>query len=109
MRGCRVASFVGVVLLAIGPAAPPAGAETTEPTVALPCHDYARIVETLEKRYGEAPQALGLQSNGHLLQVFISAAGSWTILTVAPSGIGCIVAAGRSWQTRPPAPLGPHT
>jgi hypothetical protein len=70
----------------------------------LPCHDYHKIAETLGKRYGETPVSLGLQTNGHVLQVFSSPeSGSWTILSVAPSGIGCIVAAGDRWQTRPPA------
>ena len=70
----------------------------------MPCHDYQKIAETLGKRYGEAPVSLGLQTNGHVLQVFSSAAsGSWTILSVAPSGVGCIVAAGSNWQSRPPA------
>jgi hypothetical protein len=65
----------------------------------MPCHDYQTIVETLDKRYGETPASLGLQTNGNLLQVFASSeSGSWTILSVAPSGIGCIVAAGRHWQ-----------
>lgn len=73
----------------------------------LPCHDYHKIAETLGKRYGEQPVSLGMQTNGHVLQVFTSAeSGSWTILSVAPSGIGCIVAAGQGWQTRPAAGQG---
>jgi hypothetical protein len=40
----------------------------------IPCHDYQKIAETLGKRYGEAPVSLGLQTNGHVLQVFSSAA-----------------------------------
>jgi hypothetical protein len=83
---------------------------TTTPTRAqedtagerMPCHDYQTIVETLDKRYGETPASLGLQTNGNVLQVFASSeSGSWTILSVAPSGIGCIVAAGRHWQSGP--------
>lgn len=74
----------------------------------MPCHDYAQIAETLGKRYGEAPVSLGLQSNGNVLQVFTSSeSGSWTILSVAPSGVGCIVAAGKSWMSRPTASADP--
>lgn len=69
----------------------------------LPCHDYERMAKTLGERYGETPVSLGLQSNGHVIQVFSSAeSGSWTILSIAPSGIGCVVAAGHGWQTRLP-------
>ena len=73
----------------------------------LPCHDYHRLVETLDKRYGETPVSTGLQANGHALQVFTSAkSGSWTILSVSPSGLGCIVAAGRDWRSGAPGPAG---
>lgn len=76
----------------------------------LPCHDYQRIVETLDKRYGETPVSLGVQTNGHVLQVFASASsGSWTILTVAPTGIGCIIAAGRNWHQQKPQRSDPAT
>lgn len=70
----------------------------------IPCHDYRSIVETLDKRYGESPVSLGRQSNGHMLQIFTSpASGSWTILSVSPDGIGCIIAAGHGWRSREPA------
>jgi len=76
----------------------------------MPCHDYQTIVETLGKRYGEAPVSLGLQTNGHVLQVFTSAeSGSWTILSVAPSGLGCIVAAGRDWHDQRAPSTDPST
>ncbi len=73
----------------------------------LLCHDYQKIAETLGERYGEQPVSLGLQTNGHLLQVFTSAtSGGWTILSIAPSGLGCIIAAGRNWQTQQPVGAG---
>lgn len=68
------------------------------------CHDYKQLAAVLGKRYGEAPVSLGLQTNGHMLQVFTSPDnGTWTVLSVAPSGIGCIVAAGQHWQSKPAA------
>jgi hypothetical protein len=97
---CLALAALAVAAAVAGPAQvlaePEAAAER------LPCHDYQTIVETLDKRYGETPASLGLQTNGNMLQVFASSeSGSWTILSVAPSGIGCIVAAGRHWQTAP--------
>lgn len=98
-------SFAVLVGLSLAGAMTLAGtANAGAPSVAsgVPCHDYAQIVETLGERYGEAPVSLGLQSNGHVLQVFTSPeSGSWTILSVAPTGVGCIVAAGKSWMSRP--------
>lgn len=97
--------LIAGLLPAVAAATPAAGVTTR-----MPCHDYQTIVETLGKRYGEAPVSLGLQTNGHVLQVFTSAAsGSWTILSVAPTGIGCIVAAGRNWHDQRAQPSHPGT
>lgn len=99
----RPISFLVGLLVALATTAAAAQGPSVPPR--LPCHDYQKLAETLSKRYGETPVSLGLQTNGHVLQVFTSpASGSWTILSVAPSGIGCIVAAGQGWQTRA-APL----
>ena len=41
--------------------------------------------------------------NGKLIQVFVSTeTGTWTIISTAPTGVSCIVAAGESWETLPP-------
>jgi hypothetical protein len=97
-------SSTPLVCLVAGLTLTAASAQAQLPSVParMPCHDYHKIAETLGKRYGEQPVSLGMQTNGHVLQVFTSPeSGSWTILSVAPSGIGCIVAAGRGWQSRP--------
>lgn len=98
----RCLALVALALSAAIAAPTPTRAEPGVAAERLPCHDYQTIVETLDKRYGETPASLGLQTNGNMLQVFASSeSGSWTILSVAPSGIGCIVAAGRHWQSVP--------
>ncbi len=85
-----------------------ANAGRAEAAAAASCHDYKALVAALGKRYGEAPVSLGMQSNGHALQVFASALGdSWTVLSIAPDGTGCIVAAGHHWQTREVGPADP--
>lgn len=66
------------------------------------CHDYKSLVAELDSRYDEEPVSLGVQTNGDLLQVFSSKEQrTWTILSVSPSGKGCILAAGRSWESVP--------
>ena len=98
----RCLALVALALTAAVSAAAPVLAQPETTGEQLPCHDYQTIVETLDERYGETPSSLGRQTNGHMLQVFASSeSGSWTILSVAPSGIGCIVAAGRHWQNGP--------
>jgi len=52
-------------------------------------------------KYRESPVAVGLASNGKLLEVLTSEDGStWTILLTSPNGISCLFAAGSSWQPR---------
>jgi hypothetical protein len=47
-------------------------------------------------------ETLGLQSNGNLLQVFASeATGTWTLVTMHPSGTACLIGAGDSWEISP--------
>ena len=40
----------------------------------------------------------GLGSGGTLIEIWTSGAGSWTVVTMAPTGRSCIVASGRGWQ-----------
>ena len=68
---------------------------------AMPCHERAEIARQLGTGYDETPVSLGVQANGDLLEVFSSAqTGTWTIVSTAPSGLACVVAAGDGWQTR---------
>jgi hypothetical protein len=48
-----------------------------------------------------------VMSNGNVLQVFASPdTGTWTIVSIAPSGLSCVLAAGQSWEINLAA-LGP--
>lgn len=105
----RLGAFVACLIAGLAPATA-AAAPTPSIGTRLPCHDYQKIADTLGKRYGETPVSLGLQTNGHVLQVFTSPeSGSWTILSVAPTGVGCIVAAGRNWHDQKPLSDDPAT
>ncbi|MCX8102255.1 MAG: hypothetical protein RMK81_12910 [Geminicoccaceae bacterium] len=96
------------LMLALVLAGPSAGAQVPSAVARTLCHDYKEIVRQLGSRYDEVPVSTGLQSNGHLLQVFASPkTGSWTILSIAPDGTGCVLAAGRSWESQQPAPKDP--
>jgi hypothetical protein len=65
------------------------------------CVDRAELVDRLTSEYAEAQKAVGLANNGQLVEVFTSADGSWTIVTTAPTGESCPVAAGERWSDRP--------
>lgn len=94
------AATIGTLLLAAG-----AEAQTAAPGTLPPCYDYREIARELGTKYEEAPVSLGLQTNGNLLQVFASArSGTWTIVSLMPNGLACVLAAGEDWE-----PLEPKT
>ena len=66
------------------------------------CGERSRFLDQLQQQYGENPTAIGLVSNGSLLEVLTSTKGSWTILVTQPSGVTCLVASGDAWEALPP-------
>lgn len=79
-------------------AVPPGSAAAA--VMQLSCHDYREVLRQLGDRYEEAPVSIGAQSNGNMLQVFASTrSGTWTIVSTAPNGTACILAAGKGWET----------
>ncbi len=75
---------------------------------AISCAAHDDIAKHLGAKFTETPVSLGLAGDGKLLEVFAAKDGStWTIVVTAPSGVSCIVAAGRHWQDLPVKPDGP--
>lgn len=65
------------------------------------CEDRATVLDQLSNRYSEAPVAMGLATNGSVLEVLSSGEGtSWTIILTGADGISCVLATGESWQAR---------
>ena len=65
------------------------------------CGVRAKFIETLAKNYQESPSAFGIAGQRNLVELFVSKAGTWTMLVTQPSGMSCIVAAGQSWEQFP--------
>ena len=109
-RRCRHRLGIAGAVLATAAAAPtlpptPALAQqaavpaTSAAVVQLPCHDYREVRRQLGDRYEEAPVSIGAQSNGNVVQVFASTRSrTWTIVSTAPNGTACILAAGKGWE-----------
>jgi hypothetical protein len=99
----RLALFATVTAIACGAFASPIGAQQMVPSgPRMPCHNSTEIAKQLNSKYDEAPVAFGLQSNGHLLQVWSSEdKGTWTVVSTSPAGVSCIVAAGKRWESLP--------
>lgn len=76
-----------------------------------PCGKRVEIIKALAKKYKEAPKFIAIAGQTNLVEIFISKAGTWTILMTTPQGQTCIVAAGDSWEQLPPVTIieGPDT
>ena len=70
-----------------------------EAAAAKLCGDRDQILKRLAQRHDETPQALGLSSDGGVLEVLVSPSGGWTILVTYPKRPTCVVAVGRAWQS----------
>jgi hypothetical protein len=104
MRARSSISLLALLLCGV----PAASAQVPSGVARMLCHDYKELVRQLGSRWEEVPVSIGLQNNGNLIQVFSSPrTGTWTILSVAPDGTGCVVAAGRAWENTPLPPSDP--
>jgi hypothetical protein len=92
------AALVGMLGLAA-----PALAQAPPPTPVSPaCHSHGDLAAMLNQKFAEQPSALGVQANGHLVEVFVANDGiSWTIVVTRPDGWSCIVAVGEHWEALP--------
>ncbi|MGH6898338.1 MAG: hypothetical protein ACREJ5_17600 [Geminicoccaceae bacterium] len=92
--GARLLASLPLAAIALGGGtlmSPPAEA-------AKVCGDRGAILERLEQRHEETPQALGLSADGGVLEVLVSPEGGWTILVTYPKKPTCVVAVGKAWQ-----------
>jgi hypothetical protein len=66
---------------------------------APPCAARDKVIENLGQRYHENRKALGLAQELAVVEVFVSAAGTWTITVTNTHGLTCVIAAGDAWQS----------
>lgn len=86
-----------VALLAASTSVIPAKAQTR----GIQCAAHKQIVTLLSKKYSEAPVAVGTVNDDRYMQLFVSSAGTWTILITKVDGQSCIVASGENWEKIP--------
>ncbi len=94
LRALSAALLCGLIAL-------PATAQTV-------CGERNDFLSHLKRQYHEAPAAMGLASNGAVLEVLTSKRGSWTVIVTRPDGTSCVVAAGESWEELPELAAGPQ-
>ena len=71
------------------------------------CGEHIDILKYLEKFHAERRQAIGISTDGKLLEVLVSSTGSWTILVTYPDRRSCLVVTGEDWETLPTVATGP--
>jgi hypothetical protein len=76
-----------------------------------PCGPLAEMEGKLAKEFHEnrVQQGIGEMNGSHLTAVYATADGAtWTIMTVDPTGVACVVDTGTDWQVRNDAPAVPE-
>ncbi len=75
------------------------GAQMADAETAQNCAPRAVVLERLAERFDETRQAIGLGTQGAVVEVFASdASGSWTITVTFPNGATCLVASGHAYE-----------
>lgn len=65
----------------------------------MACGKRDEMLSHLSGKYNEEPVAMGLATNGSLVEVLASnAGGSFTIVYTTPDGLTCMMAAGSNWE-----------
>jgi len=65
------------------------------------CSERGKSLDRLATGYKESPVAMGLASNGSVLEVLAFTDGTWTIIVTTPAGRSCVVASGEAWEEVP--------
>ncbi len=84
-------AFTALTLLGASLISPPADARQL-------CGDRSELLKRLEQGHEETPRALGLSTDGGVLEILVSPEGGWTMLVTYPRRPTCVVAVGEAWQ-----------
>ena len=72
---------------------------TAQNAIPATCAERHKALTHLAGKFAETPVAMGLASNGSILEVLTSSAGeSWSILVTLPNGMTCLIASGEHWE-----------
>ncbi len=62
-----------------------------------PCGPRSDIIALLKDNFGEVEVGQGLSIRGNLVEIFVSPAGSWTVILSRPDGLSCLADSGEAW------------
>ena len=72
---------------------------TPSPVVAAECAVRAEMIKALGDNFKEAPTAVGVVNPEVVVEIYVSAAGTWTILATGTDGKSCVISAGEGWDS----------
>lgn len=88
-------------------AAAPGGMAGAGPQEML-CNHRQEVLAKLGNQYHESTVAMGVASNGGVLEVLSSDKGkTFTVLLTMPNGQSCLVSMGNDWENVKPKAVGP--
>lgn len=65
------------------------------------CASRESLLSKLSQEYREVPVGAGLAaSRGEIVELLVSADGTWTVIVTGPRGLSCMVAFGENWEWR---------
>jgi hypothetical protein len=70
------------------------------------CGNHDKIVDVLGQKYKESRRVIGVVNSTAVMEMFMSAQGTWTMVITDTRGISCITAVGEEWQDVPVAVAG---
>jgi hypothetical protein len=63
------------------------------------CAPRAQIVAKLSQDFREQQQAVGVVNAQAVLEIYVSNAGTWTIIATGIDGNSCVISAGKDWDS----------
>ena len=70
--------------------------KSSEGQVVIPDRDH--LLEWLKEKFGESRRVIAKVQTGHVLEIFVSPSGSWTVLITTPEGLSMLTSSGDAWQ-----------
>lgn len=95
-------TLAAIGLIAASAAASPFASAMAGAAPAL-CTGHEQMSRALKEKFGETRQVVGLVGGSGLMEIYVSPAGTWTMVMTDPQKLSCILAAGHSWDQMPPA------
>ena len=95
----RFGILAATSLLAVAVPALPAALAQSSGQQRSTCLPHEQFAKKLGQAYDEQKLGHGVSGDGNLVEVYMSSAGTFTVIKTTPNGLSCIVDFGEGWQT----------